>query len=222
MSQRLESELGGKGDSKGEKTLQEATTEYKNNPTSPEALTQFMRAFWAEAGQRIGKNIAVDNFPLTVREIKEKAKEGQMAIFVPDGVNRVDLGKMFPKMGSWAVKENSIVDVINNYGWLWVEASVEAPNRNTTQTELEEKFKKEGKQGQPLRTYIIGGQISKLLTDKYFDEGSTWSRLLGSCVGCRVLYSLFRSDGRLDVGSLLRSWLRVGSLGGRSEEVIKL
>ena len=202
--------------------LEQATREYKNKPTSPELLTRFMQAFWQEASQKIGRNIVVHEFPLSAKEIKERQKRGEMAIFVPDGVDRVDLGKMFPKMQSWAVqKESSAVDVINNSGWLWIEASVDAPNRNTTQGQLEEKFKKEGKQGQSLRSYIIGGQISKLLTDKYFDEGATWSRLLCSYDDCGVLDAYFDSGGDLVVNSYWDPGDHRGNMGGRFEEVIK-
>lgn len=204
-------------------SLEEATREYKNSLSRPESLTRFMRSFWAEAGQRIGKEYVVSEFPLKSQEIQERTKNGQMAIFVPDEISLVDLGRMFPKMESWAVAEgNSVDDRISNSGWLWIESSIDAPNRNTTEEQLEDIFKKVKRQGQSLRTYIIGGQISKLLTDKYFDEGSNWSRLLGSCVGDRVLCPDFRSDGRLDVHSILRSWLSEWNLGGRSEKVIKL
>jgi len=203
-------------------SLKQATKEYKNKSANPELLTQFMSAFWQEAGQRIEKGYVVSEFPLKSKEIKERAENGEMAIFVPEGVSRVDLGKMFPKMGSWAVREgNSAVDVINNSGWFWIEASVDAPNRNTTQEQLEEKFKKERKQGQSLRSYIVGSQISKLLTGEYFDERSTWSRSLGSCDEGRVLSSCFDSFGILHVVSSRHPRPRAEDLGGRFEEVIK-
>lgn len=203
-------------------SLKEAVREYKLNDNSPECLTQFMRSFWVEAGQRIGKEYAVSKFPLKSQEIKERIKNGQMAIFVPAEVSRVDLGKMFPKMGSWAVAEgNSAVDIVNNSGWLWIEDSIDAPKRNTTEVQLEDILKKAKRQGQSLRTYIVGGQISKLLTDKYFDEGPTWSRLPGSCPGGRILYAHFYSSGGLYVRSSLRSGDRGEDLGGRSEEVVK-
>ncbi len=203
-------------------SLEEATREYKNSPSRPESLTRLMRSFWLDAGQRIGKEYVVSEFPLKSQEIKERAKNGQIAIFVPAEVSRVDLGRMFSKMGSWAVEEgNSAVDRINNSGWLWIEASVDAPNRKTTGKQLEDIFKKAKRQGKSLRTYIIGGQISKLLTDKYFDEGATWSRLLGSCVGGRVLDARFLSDGFLHVLSDLFPESRHGYLGGRFEEVVK-
>lgn len=203
-------------------SLEQATVEYRNKPTNPETLTKFMDAFWADAGQRIGKSIVVDKFPLTAKEIKERQKNGEMAIFVPSEVSRVDLGKIFSKMGSWSVKEgNSVVDKVKNSGWLWIEASVGAPNRNTTERQLEDIFKKVGKQGQSLRTYIIGSQIGKLLTDKYFDQGWTWSRLLGSGYEGRVLNAGFYSGGDLLVRSDLSPELHGEGLGGRAEEVVK-
>ena len=203
-------------------SLEQATKEYKNKTASPELLTQFMRSFWAEAGQKIGKGYVVSEFPLGSKEIKERAKQGQMAIFVPAEVSRVDLGRMFPEMESWSVAEgNSAVDRVNNYSWLWVEASIDAPNRSTREGQLEDAFKKAKRQGQSLKTYIIGSQISKLLTDEYFDQGPTWSRLLGSCFEGHVVDASFRSDGDLYVGSDWDPEDHDGNLGGRSEEVVK-
>lgn len=202
--------------------MEDATREYKNNLNSPELLTQFMCAFWQEAGQKIGKHYIVSKFPLKSKEIEERGKNSQIAIFVPEGVNRVDLGKIFPRMKNWAVQEgNSVIDTINNFGWLWIESSVDAPNLNTTQGQLEGKFEKEKRQGQSLRTFIVGGQINKLLTDKYFNEGPTWSRLLGSCSGSLVLGSFFDPVGGLDVYSLLDPEGHSEHLGGRSEEMIQ-
>jgi len=208
--------------SKQSLSLELATKEYKNNPNSPEALTQFMCSFWAEAGQKTGKTYTVDNFPLIAEEIKERTKKGQMAIFVPAEVRMVDLGKMFPEMGELAVqKVNSAVDTVGNSGWVWIEPFINAPNTDTTQEQLEDKFKKEGRQGQSLRSYIVGGQISKLLTGKYFDEGITWSRLLGSCDVGGVLSAGFNPDGSLDVDSVWGPDSHTEYMGGRSEEVIK-
>jgi hypothetical protein len=203
--------------------LEQVIKEYKENPNDPQLLTDFMFAFWTKLLHQDAEQIfTVDAFPLTSKEIKEKREKGYMPIFVPVEVDLVDLGRMFPKMGSRAAREgNSIVDVVKNSGWLWIEASIDAPKLDTTQGQLEKKLKKEGKQGQSLRTYIAGGQISKLLTDKYFDQGPTWSRLLGSCHGGKVLHAYFDSDGRLNVHSHWRPGDHRESMGGRSEEVIK-
>src|ERR1035437_8020405 len=121
--------------------LEQTAIEYKNKPTDPELLTRLMREFWTAAGQRIGKSIAVDEFLFTATEIEARAKKGQVAIFVPAEVSIVDLGNMFPKMGSWLTREqNPIFDKFNSAGWLWVEGSDNSPNRNTTQGQLEEQF----------------------------------------------------------------------------------
>jgi len=198
-----------------------AERENVNNLASSEGLTRFMRSFWAEAGRQVGKNIVVDNFPLTAEEIKERAEGGQMAIFIPEGLTREDLGMMFPKMKSWATQEgNSVVDEIDNSGWLWIEASIDAPNRDTTKGQLEEKFRKEGKEGQSLRTYIVGGQINKLLTDHYFDEGPVWSRLPGSGFESGDLYASFNLGGGLHACSVWGSEHHTTYVGGRSEQVI--
>lgn len=204
--------------------LENALREYKNNSTDSELLTKFIHSFWTEVGKKIGKTIIVDKFLLTSKEIKERQVKGDMAIFDPDGVGKEDLGIMFPNLDSWALREgNSIVDITNNSGWLWIEASVDSPNRKINKDELEEKFKKEGKQGQSLKSYIIGSIISKLITGKFFDEGPTWTRLLGSSDSDvdRILECDFGIDGRLGVGPTHFPWERSKSSGGRSEEVIK-
>jgi hypothetical protein len=182
-----------------------------------------MRSFWKESGQRIGKEYVIPEFPQTSQEIQERAKNGQMAIFVPDEFSLIDSGKMFPEMDSWSVAEgNSVKNKINQSGWLWVESSIDSPNKNTSERQLKDIFGKAGRQGQSLRTYIVGSQISKLLTGKYFDEGSNWSRLLNSFVGDNmVLCPSFLSNGCLKINSILRSWRKVWDLGGRSEEAVK-
>lgn len=195
---------------------------YKDNPTSPELLTQFMRSFWQDAGQRIGKSYVVDEFPLTAMEIRESQKAGYMAIYVPNGVSIKDLGRMFPDMSSWSVEgDDSVVDVVNNFGWLWIEASIDTPNRGTTQIILEQKFKREQKQGQSLRTYVVGRQICKLLTGRYFDEGGNSSRLLGSYFGDRALCGSSSPSGNRNIEAFLDPLYQSEYLGGRSEELIK-
>jgi hypothetical protein len=205
-----------------ELSLKQVAREYGSKPTNLELLTQFMSVFWHESGQRIGKNIVVDKFPSTAKEIKEQYKKGYMAIYLPHDVNREDLRRMFPIMERWALPERHYAaDLVNNAGWLWIEYSVDAPNRNTTQALLEEKFKKDGKQGQSLRSYIVGSQISKLLDNKYFDQRGTYSRLLGSCRGDMVLDAYFGSRGDLHMDPYWIPSDHSHRIGGRSEEVIK-
>jgi hypothetical protein len=205
--------------------LKQVTEEYKIKPDNPELLTKFMRSFWQETGRRIEKNCIVSEFPLSSEEIKKRGENGQMAIFVPAEVTRIDLGKMFPKMTAWPVKKGNLnYDMVDSSGWLWVEASIDAPNRNATQEQLEKIFKREKKQGQSLRTYIIGGQISKLLTNEYFDEGPTRSRIPSTINEyASELVACFRPNGDLHTGPWTSWYLKPydEDMGGRSEEMIK-
>ena len=135
---------------------------------------------------------------------------------------------MFHETGLLFSREDyPVVDTTNNSGWLWIESSVDAPNRNTTQKQLEEKFEKKGIQGQSPTTYIVGSQISKYLNCFYFDSLRTSSRLLGCHYEAKFfngLSPIVRTDpdGKLEVSS----WFTeptdhdVG-IGGRSEEKIK-
>ena len=62
-------------------TLEVAAEMYKENPNSPECLTELMRSYWVEADEKSGKTTFVPEFPLKSKEIKERAKQKQMAVF---------------------------------------------------------------------------------------------------------------------------------------------
>ena len=129
-------------------------------------------------------------------------------------------GKVFPKMNSYSVKEDSpIKDKGAKPGWVDVEMDIDAPNRHTKQDDLEKLFKSQKRNGMRLSTYIWAGQASKVLTDKYFDQGSTYSRLLSSSSDGGVVYAYFYPSGRLDVGWYLSPEDHGTILGGRSEGV---
>lgn len=72
-----------------------------------------------------------------------------------------------------------------------------------------------------LSAYILASQASKVLTGHYLDEGSTWSRLLGSHDEGHVVRASFYSDGDLHVVWALDPEFRYPSIGGRSEGVKK-
>ena len=106
------------------------------------------------------------------------------------------LNERFPAMrGHWSLQSNS--GVVDNYeleGWMFLEATLEAPFRNTNQQQLEELAKANGWVGQNLVTYLLFGQYCKERHDRYPDL-QNWSRLLGSSEGGRVLHAGFRSYG---------------------------
>jgi|GEM_PF-2784218 len=198
--------------------LEQATKEYQTNP-NPESLTKFFQAFWTEKGNLVGKKLVVPKFSGTVEGLEDVRKDEKMPIFDHPEVTYADLGKMFPKMGSWVVN-NKIVDNNNDSGWLSIDGSIDAPHRNTTEGEWVRTIKQEGECPMSLRQYIIGSQISKLLTGKYFDQGSTWSGFSDQCDEV-TLYVRFNLDGYLGVSRYMFPGLHRGSLGCRGEKEIK-
>jgi hypothetical protein len=224
--------------------------EWMKPPDLPKKLTKAMSYFWEISGQRIGEKYRVDKFPSTVEDIREKkAKEGRIPIFVPHEINLIDLGRIFTFLGSkyagskgvadfgskYIAEGSPVIDTVNNFGWLWVEGSNLATNRGKSPKELEDMFRMQGRQGQSLRTYIVGGLINKFFMGNFFDTQpifeergtrKTSSMLLGSSIeGCFInaKFSTFSIDR-----ALLVSPIRLGlgfypnrDVGGRSEEVIR-
>lgn len=205
------------------------------NPFSPEAVTNFWRTKLQVDGKRIGLGIKVPDCNWTEEEIRKpmvdnKGKEvSSMMVYVPEqltgekGLKR--LGKMYPGMDSWAVKEGTIVqdssDVNKKSGWVKVEATVDAPNLDTTQEGLENHAREKKYSPQRLNTYILASQASRDLTGHYLDEKSTYSRLPGSRCGGGVVRARFGSDGGLHVNWILGPRNHGANLGGRFEEVKK-
>ncbi len=215
-------------------------------PDLPKKLTKAMSYFWEISGQRIRKKYKVDKFPSTVEDIREKKdKEGRIPIFVPHEINLIDLGRIFAFLGSryagskgvadygskYIAEGSPVVDTVNNFGWLWVEGSNLAPNRGASPKELEDMFRLQGRQGQSLRTYIVGGLITKFFMGNFFDtqpifeeRGSrkTSSILLGSSIEGSFIHAEFStfSIDRALIASPIGSLYSNRDVGGRSEEVI--
>jgi len=120
----------------------------------------------------------------------------RVPFYVHPKITLVMLNERFPAMrGHWSLRPNS--GVVDNYkldGWMFLEAVLEAPFRNTNQKQLEELAKANGWVGQNLVTYLLFGQYCKEMHDRYPDL-ENWSRLLGSSEGGRVLDANFHSNG---------------------------
>lgn len=214
--------------------LNQAIAELKANPFSPEANTNYERARLRAKGKVIGLEVIVPACDWTEAEIRRpmKDKEGKevppMMIYLPDELmgqeGLVKLGQMYPKMGSSSVQGGTTVqdssDANKKGGWIKVEATVDAPNLNTTQGDLEKHAKKTGYFPQRENVYILAAQKSEDLGGCYFDEGQTWSRL-GSRVGGSVVSARFDPNGTLGVDWGLDPRDRDANLGGRFEEVKK-
>lgn len=197
---------------------------------TPKDLTGAMQCFWELCGRTIGKKYKLDKFPLSREDIVEKWQDGRTAIFIPREMNLPDLLKIFQNLESDFPQDGSrLSHKVDNFGWLWVEYSAVAPNRGASAAELEELFTRQGRQGQSLRTYLIGAIMRKFFFDKHFDEGvnvglnyqHTSSILLGSCLDGGAILASFNGMAH----SLRIRPAPAGcnpDVGGRSEEVVKI
>lgn len=91
--------------------------------------------------------------------------------------------------------------VTNDYspsGWFDYEASIDAPYLDTSEDQLLERTRKHGRKLLSLNQYIVAFQDSKLFTDHYLDEKSTWARV-ASRDGGRMVRARVSGDGYLNV-----------------------
>jgi hypothetical protein len=179
---------------------------------------------WQQLYQKWQLSIEIPAVPYDTKRIQEEKEErGRVLVFalktLTDKEGLITLGKLFPAMGSWSTKPGSSVVVEPVlFGWMFVESSLDAPNRNTTEPELREVFAKQNAKGYGLPVYIIFGQFCKEVFGSYPDI-NTWSRLLGSSRGGGVLSADFHSDGSLSVDRGLNPENSHGNVGGRSAVV---
>lgn len=205
--------------------LEQAVEEFKEKSHTSELVTSYWQTLWRVWGERADLSLTIPLCDRIAEEINQLEKEGRKLVYVPGEVasqeNRHLLGQMFPEMNQPSVRKgNFVTNESNQGGWFDIEASLDNPNVNITERDLENRFKKQGKAGQRINTHIVGSQDAKLQTGHYFDENN-WSRLLGSRGDGRVVRVLFRVDSGLDVRWGLVSRGRLARWGGRSEGVKK-
>lgn len=196
-----------------------ATEEYRGSPVSPEKVTTFWQAFWAENGRKVGISISVPECPFTREQLENIRRINKGPIYIPNELStqrdRHLLGKMFPKMQSHSVEEgNTVTNEVARSGWRQFDMSVDAPHLGTDENQLREVMVSHGDEEPSLNEYIVASQASKLLTGKYLDEG-TRSRIFGSRVDGGVVRARFYSGGCLSVHSFWYSDDRLSYLGGR-------
>ena len=206
--------------------LTQAIERYKGEPFNPELVTNYWRAKLQADGVKVGIDIVVPDCDWTEEEIRRPMVDikgnaiGGMMVPVLGEITLPLLGKMYPKIAGYSVREDTpIKDTHKTSGYVKVEATIDAPNRNTRPKELEDFAKKQGYLGQREITYILASQASKNLIDQYFDQGETWSRLLGSRSGGYPPDARFNPDGDLVVGWHLGPQDPHLHLGARFEEV---
>lgn len=218
-----------------ERTLALATVAYRAKPDSLELLSEFNQAFWSARQQAMGvsqADLVVADCPYSEADIRRFMKN-DFGLFVPRIVSTapeglVLLGKAFPQMGSLPFRERTGVlnidkngQLIDLYGWMTTEESIDAPDTKTNQDQAEEIIGKKHRIGDTLNVYAAAGQQSKELTGQYLDEVQTWIRTLSSRDEGRVLLADFDSSGYCDVFWSLKPGYVSDGLGVRSVEVAK-
>lgn len=203
--------------------LRSIVKEYSVQPHTPELVTKFWKTFLELniKQQHLDISVADIECDRTSEELKVLKKEDRM--WVPEArLTYPQLGLVFPKMGSYAVQKDSPIEneFEQDAKGVDVEVDLDAPNRKTTQKDLENLFKSQDRKGMRLSTYILTSQASKVLTGHYLDE-NTWPRLLGSRRGGRVVHAYFGPLGYLHVDWGLHPRRRHPFIGGRSEGVKK-
>ncbi|MBI2028108.1 MAG: hypothetical protein HYT07_00730 [Candidatus Levybacteria bacterium] len=197
--------------------LGHAISEYKKGHLTPELVDATWQTIWKTWGERINHTFQVPSCDRTPEELGGLAGKNRAVLLVPDEIytkeGLVLIGKMFPKIQGWTKSENVKVKD-NNGGSIDIEMDIDSPNRNTSEDKARNIFIRERRRVQRFATYIVGSQFSQLLTGRYLDEGSTWSRCFDSVSGGFAV-AKFESDGRLKVARLSVH----PSLGYRSEGV---
>ena len=178
---------------------------YKNQPRTPELVTQTHQAIWQVRGELVGAAYEVTPCPYTQEQLADLEANGKRVGYLPTELStqqtRHKLGEMFPKMQSPSVKEdNSVTNDESPPGWFGYEAAIEAPYLDTKEGQLKDAIKKDGRTILSLNQYIVAGQDSKLFTGQYLDETTTWVRL-GSRYDGRIVAAGFDGDGDLRVGA---------------------
>ena len=222
---------------KGSDRLMQSIAELKVNLFSPEAITKFWKAKLQADGKRIGLDISVLDCNWTKREMRKPmigingAEVPSMMVYIPQELygqeGLIKLGQMYPKMNIWPVQKETVAWVMRDSPdsskkgrWIKVEATIDAPNINTTEKDLKNHAKAKKYSRQRLITYIFASQASEDLTGHYLDEESTWSRL-GTHFQSEVAYVRFHSDGDLTIPWPLDPQAHGAGIGGRFEEVKK-
>ena len=206
----------------------EVIRQYEAQRHTPELLTATFQAIWKEREAKVADLLTEPLAPVepctyTQEQIDELEKADRRIGYMPSefAQKRNVLRVIFK--GMWGppdtTSKNSVTNDNQPAGWFDYDAQMSVPNTNMTEADLRNKFKAENREGMNLNQYIIAGQDSKLLTGKYLDQGTTWTRLLASRLdGGVTILARFNPDGKLDMRTG-RTFETHPRIGGRSVKV---
>lgn len=203
--------------------LKPIVEEHRGGVRTPEMWTAYWQTKLRVDGAKTGIDIQVPDCNWTEEEIrrpmldvKGNPVEGMM-VYNP-GLSLLLLGNIYPKMDGYFISNYPFIsDMHESEGWIKVEGTINTPNLNTTQKDLEDFAERTGYLGQRLSTYILASQASKDLNGQYLDR--EYSRLLG--FGSKDFISIVRTrhNGELFIGWGASPLTHYPSWGGRFEEV---
>lgn len=202
--------------------LDEALKEYRSQLHTPELVKATWESIWRSWGRQAALWPLLPNIESTQRDIAELEREDYAIRYEPGIFLRRDtayylLPKMFAKMrikSPWPLEE--VTSEFEHDGYHAMEITTDAPHGGTTEEQLIDQFASRRAEGQTLIDYIIGAHFSKLVTDCYFDENGTWSRLLGSRIEGKTVVARFDRNGVLTISNDWHPRYSEKRLGARS------
>lgn len=210
-----------------EDPLKVLADQFKAERPTPDRVTDYWEARWRILAPKAELEVAqieMVRCDRTQKEIDKLLREGKGLAIQPKGITRVHLGMMHPEIQSWVVQPgNTLTNEEPSLEAVWFdfEDTTDAPYLGTTEEQLRQAIAHQGRYGMDGDEYIIASQDHRDRIGTDFDTGVTWSRLLRSRNGGRVVFGDFLSDGRLRVYSGLHRLFHSSSFGGRSVGVKK-
>jgi len=205
------------GKNEPQSLLAQTIQEFKQGPIAPELVTKTFQSIWQVRGESAGLEFTIPPCDRTAEELAELERAGRQIGFLPEQLmrqqDRTILARVFPQLGSYSVQEgNTVTNEVDRSGWFDYEASIDAPYLNTTEDQLIDRIDSEGEGlnmnllEMNLNGYIVAGEDIRFITGKYLDQdGTSWSRLLGSRGRGLLVRASFGSNGYLHVYRFLSS-----------------
>lgn len=219
-----------------ERTLELAIAHYRANPYDPSRLAEFYAAHWSFRRTAMGlsqRDLVVSDCLYSEDDLRSWGATDfgllvpQVVSTAPEGL--ILLGKADPTLDSRAFQEGTSVRNVDSKGkaveldaWMRTEKGVDAPHTRTNQKQAEEIVEQSGRVGDTLNVYAVAGVVSHELFGYYLDQERTWTRVLSSRGGSRVVGASFGRGGRCSVGWRLFPGSVYDGLGVRSVEVAEL
>jgi S-methylmethionine-dependent homocysteine/selenocysteine methylase len=162
-------------------TLSPVIEAYKNQPHTPELVTETHQAIWKARGDEVGHNYEVVPCPYTEVEINELEAKGRRLGYLASEMGVGIWGKIFPNLyvdAGFTMNGDSIgIDAIEYtndeeiHGWFDYDVSgLVSHDVDTIEAELLSQIEEEGRTVMNLEQYIVAGYDSILFTGELLED----------------------------------------------------